>query len=291
MPMNRFWSSFWTVAGFLLLLGWLQRLVDTVVTLFGILDKISTQASSLVLFLSWAVVPAWGALKFVDWRWGWKPDNAGLRTTPAAAFWLIPGLLAGGLAVALVYLIGGGSISPSLGRFPSVADAVVILALVAAGAFASEVVYRGVLISRFQQDLSGMQMLLLAIGMPFVWTFAQHAIGRVLFINPVPSTGILGLGTAVMSVFLSLLFLRTDSVWLTAGMRIPVALMGTGIMGEIRPPMVDQGLLIVFGIPAVILLLMELDKMGTFRRPGGGPRRGPQRVVHGKTVRGPWGPH
>jgi hypothetical protein len=110
---------------------------------------------------------------------------------------------------------------------------------------------------------------------------------------PVPSTGISTLGTAAMSVCLSLLFLRTDSVWLTAGIRMGVHLLSFGL-GSSLPPRTfpaDAGLAIVFGVPAVIMLLLEINKLQSFRRPGGGSRRGPQRVVYGRTVRGPWGPH
>lgn len=303
--MSRFWSAFWRVAGFLFLIGWLQRLAEIVLTLFTALDLFAPQVSRWIHLLSWAVVPIMSSLTFVDWRWGWKPDNAGLRTTFPAVFWLFPGLLAGALAAGLAHLVngalGGGGLSltpPSL-SVSTLVVAVVGLVVI----FGSELIYRGIVISRLQSDLSGRDLLLLAVGMPLVWVVAQQVIGRIILINPIPPTGITGLGAAALSVFLSLLFLRTDSVWLGAGVRAGAWLtsllagfrigdvlgldpryLGTRVLGD------QTGLLLVFGIPAAILLFLEISKLGQIRRPGG-PRGGSKRGVYGKTVRGPWGPH
>lgn len=289
MPMSRFWRAFWTVAGFLFLIGWLQQIMDTVLTLFGLVDWVAAPVAGWIRLVAWGVVPIWGAITFFDWRWGWKPDNAGFRTTPAAAFWLVPGLLAGVAAVVIASLLTGG-LNASL-PMPFLSPLTLLKALlVAVAVFASEVVYRGGVISRFQQDLSGWQMLAVSLAMPLVWSFVQSVIGFVYFL---PTAGVFGWGTAALSIFLSLLFLRTDSVWLSAGIRIPVALFGVefALLTGSRPLMTEEALLVVFGIPAAVLLLLELAKFRNIRRPGGGPKRGSQRVTFGKTVRGPWGPH
>lgn len=287
--MSRFWSTFWTVLGCLLLVGWVAGITGEVVGLFGLLSHVAPTVSLWLALINLAVVPIWAALTFIDWRWGWTTDNAGLRLTPAAVFWLLPGLLAGGLAAAFARLITGGP----LGLAPLSAELLALVLLVAVQIFGAELIYRGVAISRLQYDLAGRDLLILAIGIPFVWTLAQQVIVRLIFISPVPGTGIAGLGTAAVSVFLSLLFLRTDSVWLAAGVRmglvITAALLGVGRVEDLR--VLEQGLLIVFGIPAVILLLLEINKFGNLRRPDGPRGGGRQRVVYGKTVRGPWGPH
>ncbi|MFZ5813974.1 MAG: type II CAAX prenyl endopeptidase Rce1 family protein [Bacillota bacterium] len=298
--MSRFWSAFWTVAGFLFLMGLLQMIADTVVILFGVVPLFLGGQSEWLIAISRVAVPIWGALIWGDWKWGWKSDNAGLRTTPAALFWLVPGLLGGLLAGGLALLISqGGSLSlPALKLGPEVLAATLVAM---AAAFATELIFRGMVISRLQYDLAGQQLLLLALGMPLAWEFIQAVIGRVLFIYPVPDPDIFGAGTVALSLFLTLLFLRTDSVWLTAGVRMGLALL-SGLLGvggglsDLRLPIPhltglgETGLLVVFGIPAAVLLALELSRLNRLRRPPG-PRRGPQRVVHGKTVRGPWGPH
>lgn len=297
MPLSRFWSSFWTVAGFLFLLGLLQILVDQVLTLFGL---VGGRVASFLLLLSGVVVPAWGALTYADWRWGWKPDNAGLRTGTRDILWLAPGLAAGALAGVLAHLLTGflegGAVRPALDLTPSV---VALAAIGAAGAFTTELVFRGVVASRFQHDLSGRDVLILATAMPLVWELVQVAFRGVFFISPQPDPAIAGLGTLALSVFLTLLFLRTDSVWLTAGIRaglgavIPLPVLGLsggpGLnLSLLRWEASEISLLIVFGIPALTLLLLDINRLNMFRRP---QARRARRPTFGKTIRGPWGPH
>ena len=287
--MSRFWSTFWTVLGCLHLIGWVTGITGEVVGLFGLLRLVAPTVNFWLAQINLTVVPIWAALTFIDWRWGWKPDNAGLRLYPAAWFWLLPGILAGGVAAVVATLISGGALAlASLSL-----ESLVLLLLMMVQIFGAELIYRGVLISRLQSDLAGRDLLVLALAIPFVWTLAQQVVARLIFISPVPGTGIAGLGTGALSVFLSLLFLRTDSVWLAAGVRmgllVVAALFGLGRGGDLS--LIEPGLLIVFGVPAVILLLMEIARLNNLRRPGGPRGGGRQRVVYGKTVRGPWGPH
>lgn len=274
MPMNRFWSAIWTVAGFLFLIGLFQMIADTILTGFGLLPGIW---QVLLILISQAVVPIFSSLTFIDWRWGWKADNAGLRRTGAALFWSLPGLLVGLLAAGVALLISGGltgGISLALSG-----NGLLMAALGVVGAFTTELIFRGIVVSRFQGDLSGRDLLIAAVATPIAWTVIQRIFGFGL------GTGIAGLGTAVLSACLTLLFLRTDSVWLSAGIRAGLVLLPL----LLNRALTENALLLVFAVPTAILLWLEIDKQRTIRRPG--PRKGPQRVVFGKTVRGPWGPH
>lgn len=280
MPPNRFWSSVWTVGGFLLLITLLQMLADTIVTLFGLLD-LAPAARQWALGISHAVVPIIGALTYVNWRWGWKSDNAGLRLTPAAGFWLLPGL-AGGLALAgVAFLIGGWGRAPEL----NLAAAPLLRAvLMSAALFGVELALRGIAISRFQQDLSGRDVLILALAAPVVWVVLTAMFG-LGWPDPAIRAHFGGLAGLAFSVLLSLLFLQTQSVWLVAGVHIGLYL-GRTVLGLTYSQL---GLLVVSAVPAAVLLWLELNRMRTIRPSG--PGRGRRRVVYGKTVRGPWGPH
>lgn len=282
MPRSRLWSSFWTVAGCLFLLTALQFLADQVVTLFGIVDLAVPGATGYIVALGRAAVPIWAALTFVDWRWGWKPDNAGLRNTAAARFWALPGLAGGVVLAGVSYLLTSAGRMPQLNLEPA---ALVTLAISLVAAFGIELLFRGVVTSRFEQDLSGQEMLLLALGMPLIWALAGLLIEDYLGMPPYPSPEIQGLGTAALSLLLSLVFLQTHSVWLVAGIRMGL-LAGGGLLGLTYT---EPTLLVVAGIPAAVLLFIELSGMRRIRRPG--PRGGTRRAGYGKTVRGPWGPH
>lgn len=282
MPNSRLWSAFWTVAGCLFLLSALQFLVNQVFTLFGLVESAAPTAGVWLLRLSHAIVPIWAALAFVDWRWGWKADNAGLRNTPAARFWALPGLAGGIAAAGLCYLLMGTGRLPQLNLQPI---PLLTLAMGLVGAFATELIFRGVVISRFEQDLNGREMLLLALGMPLIWALASPLLQQYFGLPGSLSPAIGGLGSAALSLLLSLIFLQTHSVWLVAGIRIGL-LLGGGLLGLASS---ETTLLLVAGVPAAVLLFIELSGMRRIRRPG--PRGGAKRVIYGKTVKGPWGPH
>lgn len=281
MPVSRFWSSVWTVVGFLLLLAFLQGLADRIVTLFDLLPLVAPSAARWAVSLSHAVVPIWGAVTYMDWRWGWKPDNAGLRQTAAARFWLLPGL-AGGLALA-----GAGFLIAGWGRMPQpdlAPEPLLQAALAAVALFGTELIFRGVLASRFAQDLAGKDVLLLTLAGPVVWGVFAPVLGQMFGLS-IPHPGIEGMGALAFSLLLSLLFLQTQSVWLVAGAHIGLDL-GRRLLGLAYS---DGALFLVSAVPAAVLLWLELERMRNIRRPG--PRGGGKRVVYGKTVRGPWGPH
>mgnify|MGYP000983950710 FL=1 len=282
MPMSRFWSSVWTVAGFLLLLSLLQGLADRVVLLFGLLPWVVPGVATWVVGVSHAVVPIWGALTYVDWRWGWKSDNAGLRTTPAAWFWLLPGL-AGGLALA-----GVGFLVSAWGRTPQpilAPEPLLQAALAAVALFGVELIFRGILISRFEQDLSDQEVLILALAAPVVWGLIAPLLQEMFMLGTV-YPAISGPGTLALSVLLSLLFLQTQSVWLVGGVHIGLDL-GRRLLGLTYS---ESALFLACAVPVAVLLWMELSRTRRIRRPGpwGGSRK---RVVYGKTIRGPWGMH
>jgi len=281
MHLNRFWSSVWTVAGFLLLITLLQMIADEIVLLFGLLEALAPSAAQWALRVSHAVVPILAALTYIDWRWGWKADNAGLRNTAAARFWLLPGL-AGGLALAgVAFLLDGWGSVPQLNL---AAGPLVQAALVSLALFGVELILRGIVISRFQQDLSDRDVLILALAVPVVWVVVAGAFGLGW---PLPQirADFAGLAGLAFSVLLSLLFLQTQSVWLVAGVHIGLYL-GRSVLGLAYS---QGGLFLVAAIPAAVLLWLELNRMRTIRPAG--PRQGKRRVVYGKTIRGPWGPH
>ncbi len=296
MPLNRFWSSVVSVAGFLLIIGWLQYLFSIVVGLFGILPRFAPDLDFVIQLVAAGVLPIWSALTFIDWKWGWKGDNAGLRVTPAAAFWYLPGLLGGVLAVALVWVLAKGFTAPVIS-----VSGVKWLWLgfsTLLQVFVTELVYRGIVTSRFQHDLSGWERLAAATLVPPLWMLIQ---GTGFLAMGWPVTFIGGMGTVALSVFLTLLFLRLDSVWLSAGLHSGL-LIGLMLLGLARnmaeqslflvvTPQAEQSLFLLFAPLAGVLLYLEWKRMGPIRRPSGGPGRGPKRVVYGKTVRGPWGPH
>ena len=281
MPMSRFWSSVWTVVGFLLLLAFLQSLADRVVTLFDLLPMVAPGAARWALAVSHAVVPIWGALTYVDWRWGWKPDNAGMRQTAAARFWLLPGLGGGLVLAGLGFLIGGWGRVPQPDLAP---ETLIQAALAAVALFGTELIFRGILSSRFAQDLTDREVLILTLAGPVVWGVFAPVLGQ-MFGLTIPHPAIDGLGSLALSLLLSLLFLQTQSVWLVAGAHIGLDL-GRRLLGLAYS---DGALFLVAAVPAAVLLWLELDRMRRIRRPG--PRGGRRRVVYGKTVRGPWGPH
>lgn len=281
MHLNRFWSSVWTVAGFLLLLTLLQMVADQVVTLFGLLELAGPPATRWALAVSHAVVPIAAALTYVDWRWGWKADNAGLRTAPGAVFWLLPGL-AGGLALAgAAFLLDGG-----WGSAPqfSLSQGPLLPLLMSAAIFGVEFILRGIVISRFEQDLSGRDVLVLALAAPVAWVILAALFG-LGWPAPQIRAQFHGLGGLTFSVLQSLIFLQTQSVWLVAGVHIGLYL-GRSVLGLAY----SQGaLFLVAAVPAGVLLWRELTRMRTIRPAG--PRPGRRRVIYGKTIRGPWGPH
>lgn len=277
MQLNRFWSAIWTVVGFLFSIALLQYIADNVVTLFGLLPALAGgRVTFWVMGIAAAILPIAGALAYINWRWSWGPEHIGLRWTATAPVWLLGGLAVGGaLAYGIVQVEQFfPSTTPNLPVV--VGEPALIFAL---QALALEVVYRGVLISRLEYDLARKEFLLSAILLPLVWVPVQT-----FFQFTQPSTGVVALGTAALSVTLSLLFMRTESVWLTAGLRagLYLAVWALGL------PLSERGLMLVFGPLALVLFLMEWLKVKPISRPG--TRRTQQRTF-GKTVRGPWGPH
>lgn len=281
MHLNRFWSSVWTAAGFLLLITLVQMIADQVVTLFDLLTFQAPSAAQWATRVSHAVVPILAARTYIDWRWGWKADNAGLRGTPGAVFWLLPGL-AGGLALAgVAFLLDGWGRVPQLNL---AAGPLLQAALTAVALFGVEFILRGVVISRFQHDLSGRDVLILALAAPVVWVVLAASFGFGWPAQPLRAQ-FGGLAGIAFSALLSLLFLQTRSVWLVAGVHIGLYL-GRTVLGLAYT---QAALFLVAAVPAGVLLWLELNRLRTVRPAG--PRQGKRRTVYGKTIRGPWGPH
>jgi len=119
------------------------------------------------------------------------------------------------------------------------------------------------------------------LGYPYPWTGLGSAAG----FSAAYSTGS-GLWPYAMSAVLTLLFLRTDSVWFTAGIRFGAA---AALLVVQQGGGADTGVLVVWGTAAVVLAALAwFDQQQGPRR--GAPGRG-ARVIRSRTVRGPWGPH
>lgn len=286
LQLNRFWSSVWSVFVYLVSVGLLTEIVQRVATLFGLLNFGGVFATLFTTLVA-ALTAIAGTLAYLDWRWNWKPEHIGMPRTAGAAGWVAAGVGLGALAGLLAYVAGSlaaGSGIPAI-NIPNVQSLdfvelpVLILAL-----FAAEMVFRGAVISRYQADLSQREVLLMAIVTPLAWPIVQRILGQ--FILPLggPSPALGGAWAIAESVVLSLLFLRTDSVWLSAGLRSGV-LVVAGLF-----PAHELGHLLLWGSVAAVLLAMELIKQQRAPRrvqPGGGSYR----TTRGRTLRGPWGPH
>lgn len=275
MPVNRFWSSIWSVAGYLFGIGLLQYILVQVATLFGLMPAIAAEPVALVVGLAAPVV---GTMYYIDWRWSWKGEHIGLSRDPATAAgkWLLG--LAGGVAVALLAHVVSGLLTTGAFTVSTPAFAAGVNPLVLAGVllpyFVVELVFRGAAISRLQADLSPREVLIAAPLIPLLW-FLINA----LFRSGTLPMGIESNADLAATLFVALLFLRTDSVWLSAGLRMgfvaAIALLSLRVT--------DQGGLVVWGVGALVLLALELSKL----------QRMPKRVTQrGRTTRGPWsGPH
>jgi len=275
MPVNRFWSSVGSVLAYLAGVGLLQYILVRIGTGFGFLT------GSVAIFIGAVVaviVPIAGTMYYIDWRWSWKAEHIGLGRTAGAAAgkWLLG--TAGGAVGAFVahivsQLVSGQSVAFSLpGLMPP--PAFLPLTLLLAHAFVTELVFRGASISRLQADLSPREVLIAAPLIPLIWfvVTALFGYGRL-------PLGIESSSDVAATLFVVLLFLRTDSVWLGAGARMGFL----AAAGLLSLQITDQGALLVWGVAAMILLALEWSKQ----------QRMPKRVQQrGRTTRGPWsGPH
>ena len=280
MYLNRFWASVFGVAGYLFGIGLLMYIANIIGTFFGLLEK--NALVTLILDLVLPVLAIAATRTYLDWKWGWKPANVGMALGSTSLVWTVIGLGAGALAAGLAHLLsaaltGGGYAVAFAGLGWPGLIALVRLLLVA---FMVEMGFRGVAVSRYQTELPYKEMLLAAVLTPFAWGIVSRFFG---FDFP---AGIDSMWAAAMSVFLTLLFLRTDSVWLTfglrAGMLLAIALLGLQVT--------QTAGLLVWGTGAVILAFLEWQKLqGRPRRPS--PGKGPGRANRSRTIRGPWGPH
>lgn len=272
MQVNRFWGSVGSVAAYLFGVGLLQHVIAIVITLFGL---VPVGPARILVELAAGIVPLVGTLTYIDWRWGWEAEHIGMPFRVSAVTWLFPGLLLGALA-SLVAYIGSGGLRLGLPSIPPLTPELLLGAVVLLlGAFSTEVVFRGAVISRYRADLTRTEALGAAVLTPFIWLLLSSFVGIMA-----PATGLSTTPLAAMSVFLSLLFFRTDSVWLSVGLRGGALLLVMLLGDQITP----NGQLLVWGTAAVVMIVWEMLRQ----------QRMPKRVVRsnrGKTIRGPWGPH
>ncbi|HEY8346818.1 MAG TPA: hypothetical protein VIL07_06005 [Symbiobacteriaceae bacterium] len=279
MPVNRFWRSVGSVAAYLFAIGLLQVIVAQLLTLFGLLPLGITAPLRETAI---AIVPLVATFLYLDWRWGWGPEHIGLPRGAGAAGMALLGLLLGVAAAVASHLA-----SALLGRFPisleafrpapfSAALLVDVLILIVMG-FSVELMFRGVTMARYLADLSYEEAVLAGVLTPFAWAVLSTAV-----LGGFSTAGIYGPWQSAMSVALSLIFLRKESVWLTSGLRIgmflPMALLNLRIT--------EAGGFLIWGTVAAILGAMEWNRIKHLPRPMGSSRRYGDRYR-----RGPWGPY
>jgi hypothetical protein len=228
-----------------------------------------------------AVIPVVGTLFYADWRWGWKPDYLGLSSKPASLGWFAAGLAGGGLAAVAARVVSafmaGVPLTPLVSPVPALsgADWLAILVILLP-VFASELVFRAAVISRYQSDLTAREVLIAGTLTPFGWLIIAQ------FFRFSAPPNLLSAWDIPLLVFLALLYIRTDSVWLTTGIRVGM-IAGMTLLA----PGATQGALVVAGVAAVIMLLLEWFRKGRMPR-----RVEPRRTSRGRVYQGPWnGPH
>lgn len=277
MPIGRFWGSVWSVVKYLVGLGLLAMVLQYVVTLFGLMPAV---AAALVVGPAVALACVAGTFLYADWQWGWKASNMGLPFNVGALSRGLAGGIAAGAAGALLAQAIGGQ-GPVLNLAVVGPPKLLELGMILLASFVVELIFRGAVVSRYQYDLSHWEVLAAATLTPFGWVIVNS-----LLRFGAPSAGVNSMWQAAMSVALTLLFLRFDSVWLTTGIRFgmvgTMALLGLGGAG------LENGALIVWGSVAAALLALEW-----FKRQGQPKRMQPTRgrVTRGRMHRGPWGPH
>jgi hypothetical protein len=280
MQLNRFWSSVWEVVKFLAAVALLNYILLMVATGFGLLRG---DSAVLVRAVVGVLAPAAGAMLYIDWVWNWRAEHIGLTRSPAAAggWWLL-GLAGGGVLALLGHVVsaalaGGGFSFPTGQGAPAVVNPLFLVILLLQ-AFSVELVMRGAAISRFQADLQAREVLIMAPLVPLISTLITS-----VFAGMMP-TGVIYPYDIATVVALALLFIRTDSVWLTAGLRMGFL----AALQLLNLRISTQGGYAVWGALALVLLAIEWFKQQRM------PRRMPQRGGRsggGRTIRGPWGPH
>ncbi|HLO03419.1 MAG TPA: CPBP family glutamic-type intramembrane protease [Symbiobacteriaceae bacterium] len=259
--MSPYWRAVWEVA--LFLLG-----VSLLTTLTGmLLGFLAFGPLVLVVAVLQSLVPIVGTLVYLDWRWGWRVDTIGLIGGRHLR-WLPAGLGLGALALVLTHGLGillGGPVVPVLDS-----SAPVWLAVGPAliSVLSVELLFRGGATARLQADLAPKEALWTALALPLVASWLSGSL------ISVPS----GIHTRepwtlFFTAALTLLYLRTGSLWLNLGLSAVVMVLPLALGLFILP----QAALLLWVTVAVILLIMA------WRRVDRMPRRvGPQRQRMGR---------
>lgn len=282
MQLNRFWSAVWSAVLFMISVGMVNAMFHR---LTGLVALASTGAAAVLGVAVLTVVPVVAAFLWMDWRWNWKPEHIGLPRQAVGGLWVLAGLAIGVAAAYLMYavsaLLTGGSLVPvvSAPTLEKVVDAIVALLPIVG----IEVIFRGAAISRLQADLAPREALLAGPLLPFLWLLVTAFIGRILFLGAL-ETGINPAQpwTFFFVIFLGLLYLRSNSVWLSIGLHM-------GLMGALtllNLPVSASGGLLVWVVAALALLAMEWFKLQRMPK-----RVQPRNTYRGGPIRGPWGPH
>lgn len=255
MPISPFWRAVGEVAGLLLAVSLLNVLSGMILGVFAI-----GVFAPILGALQGAIAVA-GALTYMSWRWGWQADTIGL-TGARNLRWLPAGL---GLGLGALVLTWALSIPFGYGLIPAVNPTTT--GLVAALPFlvsvlAVEVVYRGGATARLQADLAPKEALWTALVLPLV----AYWLGGFLAVQ----TGIQAgqPWTLFFTAALTLLYLRTGSLWLNLGLHGVVVLVPVLLGLRLAP----QAALLLWAVVVAILLYLEWKRIERMPR-----RLGPTR--------------
>jgi membrane protease YdiL (CAAX protease family) len=276
---NRYWGSISRVGAYLFGIGLLELILFNILAIAGLV--IPTATIWLMALVS-IIVPVIATRAYLDWKWHWKPEHIGFGWRPTSLLWLGVGLMAGVVVVGLSVLAEALLVTHAI-ALPSLSlngTPVITVIFSVLSVFAIEMVWRGVVLARFQADFDPQEALIAACVAPFAWAMISSLLGYGF-----PDTGInlAAPYTMPMSIALTLLVLRTDSVWLAIGLR--AAMMG--LLPLINPS--PTATLIVWAIVAGILLLLAWRNQQQNPKKMQ-PRRG-EWGKRGHTIRGPLGPH
>ncbi|HYG58834.1 MAG TPA: CPBP family glutamic-type intramembrane protease [Symbiobacteriaceae bacterium] len=282
MQLNRFWSAVWAVTVFLVSVGLLNVLIAS---LAGLVTLFAPAVGQYLIGAVEVVVPVIGAILYMDWRWGWKPGHIGMAPEASVAAWLVGGLAAGVAGAYLMQIASHMLSGPALVvTAPALNPDMRVPVLALLSLFSVELAFRGAAISKLKASLSPREVMLAAPLVPFGWIMVSAVVGRFLFIGNL-STGIAPSlpWTALLSIFLSLLYMRIQSVWLSAGIHMGV--LGAFLFLDLQVS--ANGGMVVWGAAALVLLALEWFRQERM------PKRIPPKKTYqgGRTVRGPWGPH
>lgn len=245
MPTSPFWRAVVEVALLLLAVSLLTMISGMVLGAFAI--------PLLILGALQGVVAVVGALTYLSWRWGWRADTIGL-TGARHLRWLPAGLGLGLVALALTYGLGIPFGYSKMPTFTVTTGGLVAVIPVLISVLAVELIFRGGATARLQADLAPKEALWTALAVPLVATWLSGFF--------TVQTGIQAgqPWTLFFTAALTLLYIRTGSLWLNLGLHAVVRAL-PALIGLVLAP--QAALLLWVAVVAILLFLQwkRIDRM------------------------------